>query len=283
MNYIYSIPTNAQVSLLYNKISEAQDLSDILQGSEYKHLKTLGDRMRYCSITFNLDHYSRAGDDQRGVRCKNQLCPICLYFKRGEFYHRFDQWMDYIKEKDSSLVPVHLTFALDNCKAKGLRDHIDFLQRCINNFFRREFIASRVKGSIKYLEVVGSDGKYYPHYHVIVLLTGSGYDRGSVRWRQAKLEEIWLDVVSKLSTRYTYPVGCYIYYDKHIDNVLELSTYAMKSIRPKDYYNDDLTDLLINTKGYRKVVLTGLFRRAAAYVRGLRSKAYKLRQVKAKE
>ena len=233
--------------------------------------------------------------------CKNRFCPVCAWRKARKNALKISIIMQYLKAEENKEF-IFLTLTAPNVKADELNDEIKHYNQSFKRLMERKEVKSAVKGYIRKLEVtydsqrfiskkmyesraayydkrglkVGDNNPnydtYHPHFHVILAVNKSYFNKPSVYIKRERWLELW-----QQSTKNPLITQVDIRRIKHTENKKDVSEIAKYSAKDSDYLQDET---VFNTfyktlTGKRLIVYSGLFKDASKLFENKKLEHYK--------
>lgn len=192
--------------------------------------------------------------------CKHRFCPLCAWRKARKGALRISILMQYLRAEENKEF-IFLTLTAPNVKADELNDEIKHYNQSFQRLMQRKEVKAAVKGYIRKFEVTYNKDRddYHPHFHVILAVNKSYFNKPSVYIKRDRWLELW-----QQSTKNPLITQVDIRRVKHTDNKKEVSEIAKYSAKDSDYLQDKTVfDTFYKTlTGKRLIVYSGLFKDA---------------------
>jgi plasmid rolling circle replication initiator protein Rep len=192
--------------------------------------------------------------------CKHRFCPLCAWRKARKDALRISILMQYLRAEENKEF-IFLTLTAPNVKADELNDEIKHYNQSFQRLMQRKEVKAAVKGYIRKFEVTYNKDRddYHPHFHVILAVNKSYFNKPSVYIKRDRWLELW-----QQSTKNPLITQVDIRRVKHTDNKKEVSEIAKYSAKDSDYLQDKTVfDTFYKTlTGKRLIVYSGLFKDA---------------------
>jgi len=224
----------------------------LLLAESYKRLNNKkAYRVQECGSFLEFKRYLTTGELKlQGANfCKVRLCPMCAWRRQLKIFAQVSKVMDSaLQIKDYRF--IFLTLTCKNIYAEDVRNTLDNLFKSFNLLTKRKQFKQSVKGWFRALEIthkldVNSKdfNTYHPHFHVILMVNKSYFNKPEIYISQEKWTSLWK---SCLKVDYTPIVNVKAFKvsskSKVAKSVAEAAKYTAKD---KDYLisdNEEMTD-----------------------------------------
>jgi plasmid rolling circle replication initiator protein Rep len=181
--------------------------------------------------------------------CKVRLCPMCSWRRSKKIYGQVSKVMDKALE-DKEYRFLFLTLTCRNVEGEELSETLDDLFQAFKLLTKRKAFKNAVKGWFRALEITHNIDKdsesydtYHPHFHMILMVNKSYFDKPEIYISHEKWTSLWKDC---LGVEYTPIVHVTAFKadtkSQTSKSVAEVATYTVKD---NDYLiadNEGLTD-----------------------------------------
>ncbi|NFU58580.1 hypothetical protein FDF96_12600 [Clostridium botulinum] len=224
----------------------------LLLAESYKRLNNKkAYRVQECGSFLEFKRYLTTGELKlQGANfCKVRLCPMCAWRRQLKIFAQVSKVMDSaLQIKDYRF--IFLTLTCKNIYAEDVSNTLDHLFKAFNLLTKRKQFKQSVKGWFRALEIthkldVNSKdfNTYHPHFHVILMVNKSYFNKPEIYISQEKWTNLWQ---SCLKVDYTPIVNVKAFKvsskSKVAKSVAEAAKYTAKD---KDYLisdNEEMTD-----------------------------------------
>lgn len=123
--------------------------------------------------------------------CRQRLCPQCSFRRSLRAYAHISRCIDWVTTWNTGLQFAFLTLTVRNVEGPELSVALSAMADAYNRFLANKAVVSRIAGAIRTTEVtVSKDNTYHPHYHLILALPDSYYQRGRY-WTTEQWAKAW--------------------------------------------------------------------------------------------
>lgn len=156
-------------------------------------------RVKYCScqLAFKVDNETGEKKLDSMTSCQVRLCPMCNWRRSLKIYGQVSKVMDKALENRDYRF-LFLTLTCKNVEGKDLSKTIDELFHAFNLLTKRKAFKQSVKGWFRALEVThnlneksDSYNTYHPHFHIILMVNKSYFNKPEVYISQEKWTSLW--------------------------------------------------------------------------------------------
>lgn len=156
-------------------------------------------RVEYCScqLAFKVDNETGEKKLDSMMSCQVRLCPMCNWRRSLKIYGQVSKVMDKaLEDKDYRF--LFLTLTCENVEGKELSRTIDRLFHAFKKLSERKIFKQSVKGWFRALEVThnlneqsSSYNTYHPHFHIILMVNKSYFNKSEIYISQEKWTSLW--------------------------------------------------------------------------------------------
>jgi plasmid rolling circle replication initiator protein Rep len=195
-------------------------------------LRRVKARMLDCGSFLHFVTGYRPASDQELKRlthanfCKSRLCPMCNWRRARKLAVQLEAVVAEYQRRnpDTALLLLTLTGGR-TVEAEGLGERVDRLQEAFKSLRNRKFWPRKVIAWFRALEVTVSEGRYHPHFHVLLIVPREVADKSSKEYlHKTEWQAFWKDC---LGLEYDP-----IVWIEHVRKIKELTKYVTK---PSDY------------------------------------------------
>lgn len=156
-------------------------------------------RVKHCScqLAFKVDNETGEKKLDSMTSCQVRLCPMCNWRRSLKIYGQVSKVMDKALE-DRDYRFLFLTLTCKNIEGKDLSKTIDKLFHGFNLLTKRKVFKQSVKGWFRALEVTHnldeqseSYDTYHPHFHIILMVNKSYFNKPEIYISQEKWTSLW--------------------------------------------------------------------------------------------
>ncbi|OZV10194.1 hypothetical protein CIW83_21610, partial [Tissierella sp. P1] len=150
-----------------------------------------------CQLSFKVDNETGEKKLNSMMSCQVRLCPMCNWRRSLKIYGQVSKVMDKALE-DKEYRFLFLTLTCENVRGKELLKTIDKLFYAFNLLTKRKVVKQSVKGWFRALEVTHnidelskSYDTYHPHFHIILMVNKSYFNKSEIYISQEKWTSLW--------------------------------------------------------------------------------------------
>lgn len=156
-------------------------------------------RVKHCScqLAFKVDNETGEKKLDSMTSCQVRLCPMCNWRRSLKIYGQVSKVMDNALENRDYRF-LFLTLTCKNVGGKYLSKTIDKLFHAFKKLSERKVFKQSVKGWFRALEVTHnlderseSYDTYHPHFHIILMVNKSYFNKPEIYISQEKWTSLW--------------------------------------------------------------------------------------------
>lgn len=156
-------------------------------------------RVAECGTFLEFKRYLENNDFKlnKANFCKARLCPMCSWRRSKKIFGQVSRVMDKVlEEKDYRF--IFLTLTIKNVEGEELSETIDKLFHAYKLLMKRKKVKQSIKGWFRALEVTHnldeasvSYDTYHPHFHIILMVNKSYFNKPEYYISQEKWTSLW--------------------------------------------------------------------------------------------
>ena len=275
-----SLPLFDKKTFDYHK--ENSLLYSVRYGKLFPERSKTAERIASCSQFLTYEVYKNMVEEDlykksvKAYTCKNSFCSMCQYRKSRRLFTEMYHTLSYLEDVSGRQYSYYfLTLTVKNPPLAELRNTLKHMSQAFQMMFIRSDskvfkpVRRVVKGYYRTLEYLGDNtpsGEAHPHYHILLVMPKKyrpsypGYisvQEWQSMWRHA-LKVDYNPIIDIKRVRPSRKKGAS--HSAMVSAIAEVTKYSVKPSSVLGLCDDDLRELIIQTKGVQTFTRSKHFR-----------------------